>query len=121
MRRAHFIILIALLALGLSACVRERIRRDTQAPAPQENTATSLPATETVATFSEAVPTTESPTSPESTSLPEPDQAPSATPLPQPTAPPPTSAAPSAASDVESILNELEQLLGNTNTNVTVP
>lgn len=111
MRRSAYLFLAVMLILGVSACSRERIRRD-----PPDLTE---PAPAVV---------TQTPIAHEAALMPTPSPMP-ALPTTAPTLPPtmtieptqPPSAAATAASEVDSILQDLEQLLRDTNTDVNVP
>lgn len=110
MRRSTYLFLAVMLVLGVSACSRERIRRDppdltepapavvTQTPIAQEAALMPTPSP------MPALPTT-APTLPPTMTI-EPTQPPSAA---------------TAAAEVDSILQDLEQLLRDTDTDVNVP
>jgi len=114
MRYKTQLFIILLIALGLTACQRDRLRQDTDttSPVPVESTQTmAAPIQQPTAT--QLVVTTA--TSVDAATLP-----PS---IPTPT-PIPATQAPDLSSDfseLDEILNDLDEVLGGTNTDVNIP
>ena len=114
MRYKTKIIIILLIALSLTACRRDHLRQstDTIAPTQVESAQTVvIPVQQLTATQ----PVVESATSVDVAPLP------SLTPSPVPI---PTTQAPDLSSDLselEDFLNDLDQILGGTNTDVNIP
>jgi hypothetical protein len=102
MKKIPCLLLSMLFVFGLVACNRSRQQNniDITVPAPTNPPATVAPTLVPTSTLAPAQP------------------APSATPAVTQVDP---SAAATAEADLEKTLNDLEQLLGNTNTNINVP
>ena len=114
MRYKTQLVIILLIALSLTACRRDRLHQDTDTafPVPVENSQTAAaPTQQPSATQLVAEPTA----SVDAATLPPP------TPSPMPI---PATQAPDLSSDLselDDILNDLDKVLGETNTDVNIP
>lgn len=114
MRPSVYLLIIVTLLFGTSACSRERVRRNSSQPTNTETIAViQSPKNQTV-TPTLAIEMTPSYATPSPLTLP----LATSTNEPVPTQ---ASAAAKTAAELEAILSDLEQLIGNTDTNVTIP
>jgi hypothetical protein len=105
-----FFIVILLAALSLSACSRDRLRRSTDVPAPTQVINTQAVIEQTTATQSVQLPA-----SVDTATLPP------STPSPTPVSATQSPDLANDLSELEDILKDLNQILGDTDTNVNIP